>query len=194
MSKKATKLETVSVLEMYYMYIKDLLKREPFYEAKQYKYVTKGQVIDTLSGKVIINYPQFKKVISTFNKRVGEKVIKGFTFDLGCGLGDLYMARIERPPNHGRLNMAESLKLRKKLENAGKLTAENWKVPYTDDNFIKLMWHKGNGKLPNIHLYKFKTAGGQQGKGFRHQISAANKRNPHLQGLYPLFPNKQFQH
>jgi hypothetical protein len=193
MSKVSTKPETVSVLQMYYLFIKELLGKEPMYEAKAWKYITNGQVIDTLTGKVVIDYPTFKKVIATYNKKAGERIIKGFALDLGNGLGNLFMARIERPPNHGHLNMAESLKLRKKLQAANKLTAENWKVPYTDDDFIMLLWHKGNGLLRNIHLYKFKTAGGQPGKGFRQLISKTNMRNPHLKGLYPYLPCKTLE-
>jgi hypothetical protein len=192
MSKQSTKVATVSVLNMYYMYVKRLRGENPELTVKAWKYITDGQVIDPF-GKVVIDYPTFKKVIALHNKKVGAKLIKGWAFKLGKGLGDLFMTRIERPPNHGHLNMPESLKLRRKLKEAGTLTAENWKVPYTDDDFLMLMWHKGNRHLRNIHLYKFKTAGGQPGKGFRHQISSSNKRNPHLKGLYPFLPCKTLE-
>lgn len=188
MSKVSQKPPTVSVLQMYYMYAKGLLGKEPTYKAKAWKYITDGQVIDEMTGKVVIDYPTFKKVLATFNKKIGEKLIKGYAFDVGHGLGDLFMVRVERSSTCSGINRSESFKLRKKLKEEGKLTDTNWKVPYTDDEFIMLMWHKGNQKAPNAHLYKFKTAGGQPGRGFKHQISSANMRNPHLKALYPYLP------
>lgn len=193
MSKVSQKLPTVSVIQMYNMYIKELLKNNPDYTGKNYQYISNGQIIDELTGKVVINYTQFKAIIAAFNKKAALKIIKGFTLDLGPNLGNMFMARVERPAKSSAINMKESLALRKRLLAEGKLTSTNWKVPYTDDEFIMLQWHKGHHRLPNINFYKFKTAGGQPGKGFRYQISSANLQNPHLKALYPFIPCKTLE-
>ena len=190
MCKTSTKLETVSAQDMYQVFVRDYLKDNPTYIAKRWKHIANGEIFNS-EGKKIFSYTKYKEILSLYNKRAGEKIIKGYTLDLLNGLGNLFVARIERPTNNKRLNILASKELKKKLEAEGKLTAENWKVPYVDDDFIMVMWHKGNGQMRNIHLYKFKTAGGQPGKGFRHLLSHSVIVNPLLKSIYPFLPTKR---
>lgn len=189
MSKVATKIELVAAEAIWQFYVKKHLEANPTHTTKYLKNTPNGQIFNH-EGKLVLNYTKFRQILIAHNKKVGEKIVKGYAYDLGAGLGDLYVARVERPTNSKALNKAESLKLHAKLKAAGTLTKENWKVFYTDDDFIMLVWHKGNGRLRNIHLYKFKTAGGQPGKGFRQSISIAVKTNPTLKAQYPFIPTK----
>lgn len=190
-SKISTNITAVSTsaLDMYYLYAKGLIEKDPTLKLKNWTYVTNGEVVDK-DGKSVINYRQFKDILSLYNKKAGEKIIKGYTLDLLNGMGNLFLARIQRPSNSGRIDYATSKKLKKKLEAEGKLTDTNWLVPYTDDDFIMLMWHKSNHKQPGMHIYKFKTAGGKPGSSFRSAIGTANKANPLLKVQYPYLPTK----
>lgn len=192
MSKVATKLGIVSAEQMYKMFIKELLAKNPTYKAKRLRSIADGQILDA-SGTVVFTYFEFKTILSACNKRVGLKLIKGYTYDFGYGLGDLFIARIDRNPNTTVFNRGASFTLRRKLKAENKLTETNWKVPYGDDDFISTVWHKSNGKMRNLIFYKFKTAGGQPGKGFRQALSGANKKNSTLKSLYPLLPTKKLE-
>ncbi len=191
MSKVSTPLGAVSAEDMYQHFVKELLKNNPNYKARRFKYITNGEVYKQENGEDIrvITYPQFKEILSEYNTVAGEKIIQGYTLAMGTGLGDIFAARIQRPTSGRRLDRGASFKRRKELKEAGTLTNENWKITYTDDDFIMVMWHRGL-TTPNIHLYKFKTAGGQPGKGFRAKLSNAIKTNPALKGIYPFLPTK----
>jgi len=180
---------TTSALDMYYMYANRLIEKDPTLSLRAWKYITDGEIINK-EGKVVINYRQFKEILSAYNRKAGDRVIKGYTLDLLNGLGNLFMARIQRPTNSNRIDYGTSKKLRAKLEAEGKLTDTNWLVPYTDDDFIMLLWHKSNKKQPGAHIYKFKVAGGKPGTSFKSSISMANKLNPHLKAFYPFLPTK----
>lgn len=141
--------------------------------------------------KTYITYTEFKTILTAYNQLAGEKIVNGYTWALGAQLGNIFIARIERPANGRKLDKLKSFQRRRELLAAGTLTKDNWQVPYTDDEFIMVMWHKGNGQLRNIHLYKFKTAGGQPGKGFRFKVSNGIKTRPELKALYPYLPTKK---
>jgi len=192
MSEKiSTALDTVSAEDMYQDYVKGLLKDNKNLRAKKFSYVTNGIVFDVNTNEVYITYKQFKEILSTYNQLAGDKIVEGYAWKVGAQLGDMFVARIERPANSRKLDRQKSFKRRKELKEAGLLTKDNWQVPYTDDDFIMVMWHKGNGQLRNIHLYKFKTAGGQPGKGFKAKVSGGVRRRPELKALYPYLPSKK---
>lgn len=190
--KVATKPAVVSAEQAFVKYARNFVEKNPTYKLKGYnRYMTDGTILAP-DGKIHVDYGRFKEILAACNHEIADKLINGFTYDLGHGLGDLFVGRIIRPPNHNKLDIRASLNLRKKLEAEGKLTEENWKIPYTDDEFIMLVWHKGNGKATRngTHIYKFKTAGGAVGKSFRSKLSQANKHNLLLKSFYPVLPSK----
>ncbi len=189
MTKIATKLGTVSAKDMYQSFVDQLLKDKPLFKARIWKNIPRGEIYDD-KGNTYITYNQYKAILSAYNKKAADRLIKGYTLDLMNGLGNLFAARVERGAKNTRLNIAASLKLKKRYEEEGKLTKDNWKVPYTDDDFMGIIWHKGNGLLNNISLYKFKTAGGQPGKGFRQHFSKFIQNNEYIKGIYPYLPSK----
>jgi len=193
MSKVATLPATFSAEDMWNLiYVKEHLDKHPKHKVKVLRSILKGQIIDE-NGKVVITYFQFKAVLSAANKKIGNKLIKGYAYDLMNGLGDLFVARIERSETTKGFDRGASFKLRKQLKEKGvPLTNDNWKVLRSnEDQFIGTTWHDGNGRLSNINLYSFKTAGGQPGKGFRQLLSQSVKRNPAMKGLYPLLPKNR---
>lgn len=202
MSKISTKPKMVSAVDMYYKYIQEkfLSQNTPelkIYKTKTYRhYISSGVVVEAATSKVVFDYGVFKDILSAFNKAAQDKLIAGQALKLGYGLGDIFMARIERPPQSTRLNQLESRKLYLQRKQDGTLTNENWKVFYTDDDYVATIWHKGNGRLRNVHLYKFKTATGKNKSspdGFSARISKAHKANQHLKVRYPYLPCKELE-
>lgn len=190
MSKVGTKLGTFGAVDMYHYYVKLLLIENPTYTAKRWKHIDKGNVFNE-KGDLVIDYTTYKKILSLYNKKAAEHIIQGYTLDLLNGLGNLFIARVERPANSKRMNMGASNALKKRLEAEGTLTATNWIVYFVDDDFISSIWHKGNRSVINIRLYQFKAAAGQIGKGFMHSISKAVRNNPVLKAIYPYLPTKR---
>lgn len=191
MSKIATKLGIYSAGDMYQLFVKDLLIENPTYTAKRWKHIANGIVLN--GDKEVITYTKYKDILSRYNKKAADKVIHGYTLDLYNRLGNLFVARVERPAGNKRIDHASSKKLKKRLEEEGTLTETNWLVYYNDDDFIMAVWHKGNRQLTGIRLYNFKAAYGQVGKGFRRILSKTYQNNPYLKALYPFLPCKTLE-
>jgi hypothetical protein len=187
MSKVPSKIKLYSTEDMYNLWLENHLRDNPTHTAKRCRSIDRGQVLDE-KGKVVFTYFKFKEILKIHNKLVGENIIKGKTYDLGNSLGNIFIARIERNSKGQRMNRGESFKLRKKLKEAGTLTKDNWKVYYLDDDYCSLTWHKNLRHHRNVHLYSFKTAGGQPGKGFRQQMTRTINFHPEYKGFYPFLP------
>lgn len=193
MSKVATKLSVTSAAEMYQYFVTKLKISNPAYTTKRWKHIPEGEVY--LNGKLYTTYTKYKEILAAYNKTTGEKIIKGYAFDLGNGLGNIFAARAERSPNNRKLNMAKSMELRERLVKEGtELTKTNWHVYFNDEDYVLIIWHKGNKLLKHINLYKFYTAGGQPGKGFRHAFSHAVQTIGYLKGSYPYIPCKSLEY
>lgn len=190
--KVSTKPATLSVHHMYALYANRLLATGKYIGKRTAKYtwsIPNNAIFDKETGKEVMNYKLFKRVIALYNLYAGESLIKGYTLNLLNGLGNIFIARKERDPNIQSLNQHESRKLYAKLKEEGTLTKHNWKVFYTDNEFITTVWHKERKSLRNILFYKFVPAGGQPGKGFRAKVSKSIFANPMLKGLYPFIPH-----
>lgn len=174
---------TISTEDTYNAYIKKKIG-----EGLKYSHAKKKKIL-SIENKEYMTYKLYKEVISLFSTLAGEKLIKGYSIDISP-LGNIYIARIKRNFNKPRLNRPESFKLRKELKVSGELTKENWRIYYTDDEFIKLMWHQTSATR-NIIFYQFKPAGGQPGKGFRSTMSREINSNPNLKALYPYIDNNK---
>ncbi len=195
MSKPATKLVNYSTIDAYTLYASKLLADNPTYKSKFQRSIKYEFIYD--GDKLVMSYKIFKTVIASFNRKAGQAIKHGYSIDLGNGLGYLFVVRIERSPNGKQvLNKGESKKLYAKLKADGTLTKENWKVFHSDEEYIKLHWFKpsftrATHGLPEWTFYKFKTAGGQPGKGFRQELSRDIMINPSLKALYPFISRKQ---
>src|SRR5689334_25267099 len=105
MTKVATKLGVVSAKDMYQSFVDQLLKDNPTYKAKIWKNIYRGEVYNE-KGLPYINYNQYKAILSSYNKKAADRLIKGYTLDLMNGLGNLFAARIQRGKTNSRLNIA----------------------------------------------------------------------------------------
>lgn len=189
MSKIATKPKTFSVQDSYEEYTKKLISKNPFLVGKRKYSIANGEVTYSIDNKLYIDYKKYKRVIASFCIKAAIRLLNGYTIDLLNGLGYLYICRIGRNPNNPKLNKGESYKLKKELTAAGTVTDDNWKVFYTDDEYIRLKWSK-TSYIRNLLFYTFTPAGGQVGKGFRQQMSRAITANPSFKALYPFIPYK----
>ncbi len=182
-NKVSTKPSNFSTEQIFKYFVDELILKHPYWIIRRKGHLAEGEVI-TENGEVYIDYKQFKNILAATNKAFGEKLIKGCTVNLLNGLGDVYIARIERNPNNLKVNYHESNRLKKKLQEEGvELTNTNWKVYYTDEEYIKLKHHKPT-VLRNIQFYHFKPAGGPT--GFRRKFAREIMTNAGLKALYPL--------
>jgi hypothetical protein len=184
MSKIPAKIKLFSTVDMYTDWLKKYKQENPTHTTKDLNSIDDGQILDE-NGKVVFTYHKFKEILKMHNKLVGDNIIKGKTYNLGNKLGNLFIARKERNSKGQRMNRGESFKLRKKLKETDTLTKDNWKVYYVDDDYCSLVWHKTLQNHRNVHLYNFKTAGGQPGRGFRQQITRTLNFHPEYKGFYP---------
>ncbi len=193
MSKPIVKPVNRVTKDAYAAYAKKLLLENPTYTVKKYKDIIYEQILDA-DGKIVMSYKIFKTVASGFNKKAGDYIINGYSLDLMNRMGCLFIVRIERGPNaKKRLNRGESFKLRRTLKEAGTLTADNWRVYYNDEEYVKMHWYKPAfaqvpDKLIDFKFYKFTPAGGTAGNGFRLKMSREVSTNPGLKSLYPFVP------
>lgn len=183
-TKVATKPKTIGIVEAFELYAKSKVQAD-----SSLIYLKKKGEILRADKSVLIKYKTFRNILCLYYIKAGIKLIQGYALDLGSGLGDIFVMRQERNPNvKPRLNKGESFKLKKKLEAEGKpVTADNWKIYYTDSEFTRTNWMRPN-YVPNLQFYKFVPAGGKPGKGFRQILSHAILTNPVLTAIYPFIP------
>lgn len=186
--KHSTKPKIFSVRHSYEDYGKKLIREDLSLKGKRDNGVANG-IITKEDGSIYITYKLYKKILAAFFIKAAAKLLNGYAIDLLNGLGDLYICRIGRNPNNQKLNKGESYKLRKQLKATNTLTDDNWKIYYTDDEYIRLKWHKPSN-IHNIMFYTFSPAGGQSGKGFRQLMSRSIVATPTLKALYPFIPYK----
>lgn len=189
--KIATKPKTFGVRDAYLDYAESVLVAHPELKGSRAYSLTNG-VIKRVDGTVYTDYKIFRKIISLYYIKAGVRLINGYTLDLGSGLGDVFLLRQERNPlSKPRLNRGESFKLKKLLKEKGQeVTKDNWKVYYTDDEFIKTAWFRPSF-VRNLEFYKFSPANGQPGKGFKQLMSRTVTSNPNMLILYPFLPYKR---
>lgn len=188
MSKIATKPKIFSAQQSYEEFAKTLIKTDLTLKGVRKYSVTNGEVLKE-DGSVYIDYKKYKKILASFCIKAAVKLLNGYTIDLLNGLGYLYICRIGRNPNNPKLNRGESYKLRKEFKEANTLTSDNWKVYYTDEEYVRVKWAK-TSFIKNVMFYTFSPAGGQMGKGFRKVMSRTITANPSLKALYPFIPYK----
>lgn len=191
MGKIATKPATFGIKDLYQNYIDKVLENNPSFTCKMEYYVYRGGVYKP-DGSKYTDYKIFKNVTRLYYIKAGVNLINGQAFDLGTGLGNIFILRKGRNPLlKPRLNKGESFKLRKAMIARGEeLTQDNWKIYYVDEEYTTVAWHKA-AATRNIVFYKFSAANGQAGKGFKQTMSKSIFSNPRLLAFYPFVPYKK---
>lgn len=191
MSKVSTKPKTLTVRDSYNQYAKDLLELNDTYTYRYANESSYGKILDA-SGKEVFSYKLYKKILALYYIKAAVKIIRGYAFDLGAGLGNIFLMRQGRNPlSKPRLNKGESFRLKRMMEAEGKeITKDNWKIYYTDEEFTKTAWFKPS-YIKHLKFYKFAPSGGQAGKGFKQTMSKAITGNPSLLALYPFVPYRK---
>ena len=115
MLKVATKPKTFGIRDSYKFLVNKVLTANPTFTTKKANDFTRG-IIYKEDGSLFIDYATFKDILKLYYIKAGVRLINGYSFSLGSGLGDIYIARQGRNPEvKPRLNRGESFKLRKKL-------------------------------------------------------------------------------
>lgn len=191
MSKIATKPKVFGIKDLYNNYVDKILLNNPTFTTKVGYSLGRGYVFKE-DKSVYIDYKIFKNITRLYYIKAGVSIINGQAFNLGTGLGNVFILRKGRNPLiKPRLNRGESFKLKRLLEKEGKeVTNTNWKIYYVDEEFAMVAWHKPIA-TENIAFYKFSAANGQPGKGFKQIMSRSICSNPKLLALYPFVPYKK---
>lgn len=119
----------------------------------------------------LISIEIYKYVIKTFNKRIVEKILEGYKFNLGANLGFIAIKRLKRNHNRLSINWGASKKLKKEIIERGgipynKETApdgEKWFVYYTDDYKHLWFWKRSWCTVKNKSFYAFRPTTGKSG-------------------------------
>lgn len=151
----------------------------------------------------VIDYSDFKKILSTHNEIMGKMLIAGHSYNLGNSLGRLQIRVIERNHNNKKVDFNATRLRKKQLLEEGVKEEDlyhseknpkgtiKYTVYHTDDNYLRVMWDKY--PLSNISIYQFEPANdpsGKPGKGYKGKVKAAFKNNPSLKNNYPFVPLK----
>jgi len=190
MSKIATKPKTLGIKDSYEEYSKQVLIDNPTFTKERAYKLSNGKIYRE-DGSLYVSYKEYRNILALYYIKAGIKLIHGYTLDLLCNLGNIFIMRQGRNPSiKPRMNKGESFKRKRTMEAKGEeITKDNWKVFYTDEEFTRTNWFK-HSYIKHITFYKFLPAGGQTGKGFRNIMSRTINSNPSLLAVYPFVPYK----
>ena len=110
----------------------------------------------------ILTYKEFRKIISEFNLRMIEEILKGYKFHMLGRLGALSIRKVKRKFDKPAIDWGET----NKLKAQGKDTI----VYHTSDYYCRWYWQKNTCQVPNKIVYYFKPT-----RDNRNQEGAVNK-------------------
>jgi hypothetical protein len=183
-----------TVTHMWKAYVKKLLNEHPEYYTKInrnsqvssfYVYTTIKDSNKKSIGFCIIDYSQFRTIVSQFLERTRYEIIHGNSVSIpGCGR--IAATRIERDFRSKR-----KMKDWKKTMASGK-NAETGKYNkvyyYTNDDYCRIGWFK-TSYITNITMYEFiPTQSGMCGPGFKEEFSKAIDADPFLKYRFIFSP------
>lgn len=184
---------------------------QKIYDYKQEIYDSKKRIehlenVNPSSEQVIMDEKTFRKVITTFNIKMRDKLIQGDVVNLKNRMGFFYVQFIKRynPKWQGRMkdkalryiNWGASVKNRQRMLNNGEkirtkqnLDGKEWMVFYDDPYYIRYAWAKNKGacRVKNHKFYMFIPSRGK--KGASRLLSEANMKDPML---YKNYMNRRF--
>ena len=115
-------------------------------------------------------YVVYKQIIDSFNVRIIDKILEGYSFTMGYGLSDLKIRKKKRTKANidwGKSNALKELILSRGGTPYNKETAphgENWFVYFTSDYEYWWFWAKPQASaIPNYTLYAFTPSNGING-------------------------------
>lgn len=132
----------------------------------------------------VMDYNTFTLILKKYFYKASEALIYGYSLNLLCNLGVLFVRLQEKDPSKKRVNFGETNKLRLKG-----ITDVN--VYHQDENYPKLIWLKiYNNGITNIENYLFSIAKGSIGEKKRnlpmlHRLIKTFKDTPLVSLAYP---------
>ena len=140
--------------------------------------------IDKLKLK-IINYTQYKFIVSNFNEMVSDKIITdGYVLKLDYHLGEIRIIKKKRAENKLPINWNASNKVKEAIIANGdipynKVTApegKEWLVYFTEPYGYYWYWSKYDCNITNRDSYSFKPTAGDYGN--IKKLNQYRKHNP----------------
>lgn len=182
-----------TVTHMWKAYVKKLLTEHPDYYPKHkkdsgvasfYIYTTVKDSNKKPIGFCVIDYNQFRTIITQFLERGKQEIISGKSISIpNCGR--IAAIRVERD-----FRAKKKMKDWKKTMASGKdpVTGKYNKVYYfTNDDYCRIAWFKTDAN--NVTIYEFiPTASGMCGDGFRTEFSKAIEKDVFLKYRFIFAP------
>lgn len=139
-----------------------------------------------------LSYEDYREVCELYNIYCMDKIIDGYTVNLGSYLSTLSIIRIERNYSNPAVNWKASNEYKQELIDQGitpynKETApdgEKWLIYYTDDWYCRFYWNKSQCKVRNKSVYSFHPTRGL--KGNKTKLKEALDKNPLQYKKYKL--------
>ncbi len=141
---------------------------------------------DIRKVKLVIDFITFKKILTLYNTKAGDRIIEGERLNLLNGLGFLLARRIERTFSTKKVNWGETNKQRDSLTGelpVDPVTNKKKLIYHLDEEYCRIHWERAHG-VKNLSVYRFEPTGGQPGKGYRQKFSKANLDNKLLRLRY----------
>ena len=117
-----------------------------------------------------VTYPLYKTILELFNKKMADKILDGFLFNMGSKLGTLRIKKIERTPKNKVINWPETKKMWQE---------QGYKkdfVYFTDKYYYRWAWEKRRCTVKNKSVYKFWPTSGRE--GLKRQLVKRLKTDP----------------
>lgn len=197
LTKNLVKPKLYSIADIYKDYAKGLLAKNPNYVGTCKNGITNYIISRRYRFKteIVITYKMFSDIISTFHKRVGDRIIAGQRFNLGNNMGYIEARCVERNFSNKVLDYYETKKRKKEILDRGgtikskeRPDGEEYRILRMDKDYVRIGWVNPN-KVKNISLYEFVPAtNGANKTSLMNRFSKANKLNSLLRLKYKYYP------
>lgn len=156
-------------------------------------------------AEMIIDYKQFKDILSVYNQKASDEIVKGHTLYLNNKLGFVQIRKIvpkERKRLEGRLDWGASYKYKAELEAKGiqpkdkdHPDGKNWLVYVKQSFYLRWAWMKRKSRsctVKNNRVYVFTPTASSSGSaatripGNKAKLIAAQQANPLLHFKYTV--------
>ena len=133
---------------------------------------TLKDIYEDYNTSVTDNIPQniFRNICVEFNISIIDYILEGKIFNMKNNLSSLSVIRLNRNPKSPGVDWIESNSYKKELLDKGEKLYDSitnlgakWLIYYTDPEYCKYHWNKGNCKIPNKFAYRFTPTRGIKG-------------------------------
>ena len=120
-----------------------------------------------------LSYNNFRSCCELFNQLAMDKIIDGYSLNMGAYLSSIYIVKVDRNYNNPQVNWGATNKYKKELLEEGYSEEDLYSkdnpdgikyfIYHTDDWYCKFHWYKKGCKVRNKSAYRFTATRGDKG-------------------------------